>query len=70
MSTSGASGVGGGVYQRSLSVPVMKSGAGAAPTVMRGVSGTGNAAQAGQMQTGGPHGILFHTNEACIIILL
>ncbi|XP_050719963.1 mucin-5AC-like isoform X2 [Eriocheir sinensis] len=56
VSTSGASGVGGGVYQRSLSVPVMKSGAGTAPTVMRGVSASANTVPATQMQTGGSMG--------------
>ena len=52
MSTSGASGVGGGVYQRSLSVPVMKGGASNASTVMRGVSGSSNTTPVNQMQTG------------------
>nr|XP_045624212.1 flocculation protein FLO11-like [Procambarus clarkii] len=56
VSTSGASGVGSGVYQRSLSVPVMKSGTGAAPSVMRGVPSAGGTVPASQMQSGGGMG--------------
>lgn len=52
MSTSGASGVGGGMYQRSLSVPVMKGGTGAAQTVMRGVPTGPGAIPATQIQQG------------------
>ncbi|KAG0728649.1 BRCA2-interacting transcriptional repressor EMSY [Chionoecetes opilio] len=52
VSTSGASGVGGGVYQRSLSVPVMKGGTGTAPAVMRGVSAQSSATPVSQLQTG------------------
>lgn len=57
VSTSGASGVGGGVYQRSLSVPVMKSSTSspAPPTVMRGVPASANQSpltSATQMQSG------------------
>lgn len=57
VSTSGASGVGGGVYQRSLSVPVMKSSTSspAPPTVMRGVPASANPSpltSATQMQSG------------------
>ncbi|XP_063870292.1 BRCA2-interacting transcriptional repressor EMSY-like isoform X4 [Scylla paramamosain] len=52
VSTSGASGVGGGVYQRSLSVPVMKGGTGTAPTVMRGVSASSSTTPSSQIQTG------------------
>ncbi|XP_027209396.1 BRCA2-interacting transcriptional repressor EMSY isoform X3 [Penaeus vannamei] len=50
VSTSGASGVGGGMYQRSLSVPVMKGGTGAAQTVMRGVPTGPGAIPATQIQ--------------------
>ncbi|KAK4311246.1 hypothetical protein Pmani_017239 [Petrolisthes manimaculis] len=61
VSTSGASGVGGGVYQRSLSVPVMKSSTSspAPPTVMRGVPASANPSSltsATQMQSGGSVG--------------
>ncbi|XP_042223764.1 BRCA2-interacting transcriptional repressor EMSY-like isoform X5 [Homarus americanus] len=52
VSTSGASGVGSGMYQRSLSVPVMKGSAGAAPTVMRGVPSAGGTMPGSQMQPG------------------
>ena len=52
MSTSGASGVGGNMYQRSLSVPVMKGGPGAPPTVMRGVAAGSGPIPSNQMQTG------------------
>ncbi|KAK8731641.1 hypothetical protein OTU49_007402, partial [Cherax quadricarinatus] len=52
VSTSGASGVGSGMYQRSLSVPVMKSSTGASPTVMRGVPSAGSTIPASQMQSG------------------
>ena len=52
VSTSGASGAGGGVYQRSLSVPVMKGGTGTAPTVMRGMSASNNTTPSSQIQTG------------------
>ncbi|ROT78590.1 EMSY protein [Penaeus vannamei] len=53
VSTSGASGVGGGMYQRSLSVPVMKGGTGAAQTVMRGVPTGPGAIPATQIQQAG-----------------
>ncbi|XP_042868570.1 BRCA2-interacting transcriptional repressor EMSY-like isoform X2 [Penaeus japonicus] len=53
VSTSGASGVGGGMYQRSLSVPVMKGGTGTAQTVMRGVPTGPGAIPATQIQQAG-----------------
>ncbi|XP_066941820.1 BRCA2-interacting transcriptional repressor EMSY isoform X2 [Macrobrachium rosenbergii] len=56
VSTSGASGVGGNMYQRSLSVPVMKGGPGAPPTVMRGVPAGPGPISSNQMQTGGSIG--------------
>ncbi|KAK7072800.1 hypothetical protein SK128_019848 [Halocaridina rubra] len=53
VSTSGASGVGSGMYQRSLSVPVMKGAPGGNPTVLRGVPAGSGSISSGQMQTGG-----------------
>ncbi|XP_068226879.1 BRCA2-interacting transcriptional repressor EMSY isoform X3 [Palaemon carinicauda] len=56
VSTSGASGVGGNMYQRSLTVPVMKGGPGAPPTVMRGMPAGPGPISSNQMQTGGSIG--------------
>lgn len=56
VSTSGASGVGGSMYQRSLSVPVMKGGTGTPPNVLRGVPSAGSAVPASQIQPGGSVG--------------
>ncbi|XP_068226884.1 BRCA2-interacting transcriptional repressor EMSY isoform X7 [Palaemon carinicauda] len=56
VSTSGASGVGGNMYQRSLTVPVMKGGPGAPPTVMRGMPAGPGPISSNQMQTVMPPG--------------